>query len=42
MTVLTNRSFIHLIALKNQSISTPVRPIMDYEQDLFVYSKAAF
>ena len=32
--------FIHLIASKNQSISTPTKPIIDitdYKQDLFIY-----
>jgi predicted ribosome-associated RNA-binding protein Tma20 len=40
MTVLANRSFIHLIISKNQPVGTPVRPIidiMDRKQDLFVY-----
>ena len=40
MTILANRSFIHLIAPKNQSINISVRPIIDvidYKQDLFVY-----
>ena len=40
MTVLADHSFIHLIAPKNQPISTPIRPIIDItdrEQDLFIY-----
>ena len=37
MTVLTNHSFIHLIAPKNYSTSTPVMDITDYKQDLFAY-----
>jgi hypothetical protein len=40
MTILANRSFIHLITPKNWPVSTPVRPIMDVidrEQDLFAY-----
>jgi hypothetical protein len=40
ITILANRSFIHLIAPKNWPISTPVRPIMDImdrKQDLFAY-----
>ena len=40
MTVLADRSFIYLIAPKNQSVSIPVRPIIDIidrEQDLFAY-----
>jgi hypothetical protein len=37
MTVLANRSFIHLIAPENHSANTPVIDIMDCEQDLFVY-----
>jgi hypothetical protein len=40
MTVLADRSFIHLIAPKNQPVSIPIRPIIDVidrEQDLFAY-----
>ena len=40
ITVLANRSFIHLIIPKNQPISIPIRPIIDVidcEQDLFAY-----
>jgi len=40
MTVLANRSFIHLIAPKNWPISIPVGPvtdIIDRKQDLFAY-----
>ena len=40
MTVLADRSFIHLIAPKNQPISIPIRliiNIIDREQDLFAY-----
>jgi hypothetical protein len=40
MTVLADRSFIHLIIPKNWPASTPVRPIIDVidrEQDLFIY-----
>ena len=40
MTVLADRSFIHLIVPKNQSISTPAIPvtdITDHEQDPFTY-----
>jgi hypothetical protein len=40
MTILANRSFIHLITPKNPSISTPIRPVIDFidwEQDLFIY-----
>ena len=37
MTVLADRSFIHLIAPKNHSVSTPVIDIIDYKQDLFAY-----
>jgi hypothetical protein len=40
MTILANRSFTHLITPKNSSISTPIRPVIDFinrEQDLFIY-----
>ena len=37
MTILINRSFIHLIASKNQFISIPVGPITDRKQDPFAY-----
>jgi hypothetical protein len=40
MTVLADRSFVYLIAPKNQPASTPVGPVMDVtdrEQDLFTY-----
>jgi hypothetical protein len=40
MTVLANRSFLHLIAPKNPPVSTPIRPIIDFtdqEQDPFIY-----
>ena len=40
ITVLADRSFIHLIAPKKQPVSIPVRPITDVtdrEQDLFIY-----
>ena len=37
MTVLANRSFIHLIVPENHSVNTPVTDIMDCEQDLFIY-----
>ena len=40
MTVLANRSFIYLIAPKNQPISIPIRPIIDIidrKQGLFIY-----
>ena len=40
MTILVNCSFIHLITLKNLSISTLIRPVTDFtdwEQDLFIY-----
>ena len=40
MTVLADRSFIHLIAPENWPISTPIRPVIDVtdrEQDLFAY-----
>ena len=40
MTVLANRSFIHLITPKNWPASIPVGPIIDVidrEQDLFAY-----
>jgi len=40
MTVLANRSFIHLIIPENWPVSTPVGPVMDVtdrEQDLFAY-----
>ena len=37
MTVLADRSFIHLIAPKNHSASTPITDVMDYKQDLFAY-----
>jgi hypothetical protein len=30
MTILANRSFVHLIAPKNLFISIPVRPITDF------------
>jgi hypothetical protein len=29
-TILTNRSFTHLIILENPSISTPIRPVTDF------------
>jgi len=40
MTVLADRSFIHLIAPENWPVSTPVGSVMDVmdrEQDLFAY-----
>ena len=40
ITVLADRSFIHLIIPKNQPISIPIRPIIDVidrKQDLFAY-----
>ena len=40
MTVLANRSFIHLIIPKNWPISIPVRPVIDVtdcKQDPFAY-----
>jgi len=40
MTVLADRSFIHLITPENWPISTPVGPVIDVtdrEQDLFAY-----
>ena len=40
MTILADRSFIHLVAPKNQPISIPATPItdvIDYKQDLFAY-----
>ena len=40
MTVLADRSFAHLIAPENLSISILVRPVTDFtdrEQDLFAY-----
>ena len=37
MTVLADCFFIHLVAPKNYSASTPVMDIIDYKQDLFVY-----
>jgi hypothetical protein len=40
MTILADRSFIHLIVPKNWPVSTPVGPIIDIidcEQDLFAY-----
>ena len=40
ITILADCSFVHLIALKNQSVNTsvgPVTDITDYEQDLFAY-----
>jgi hypothetical protein len=37
MTILADCSFIHLIIPKNQSVSTPIKPIIDYKQDLFIY-----
>ena len=37
MTVLTDYSFIHLIAPKNYFVSTPVINVIDHEQDPFVY-----
>ena len=37
ITVLADCSFIHLIAPKNQSISTPIIDVTDYKQDLFAY-----
>ena len=39
-TVLANYSFIHLLTLKNQPISTPatfIIDVTDYKQDLFIY-----
>ena len=41
MTILADRSFVHLIIPKNQPPSTPIRPIIDVidrEQDLFTYT----
>ena len=37
ITILADRSFIHLIAPKNYSVSTSVTNIMDHKQDLFTY-----
>ena len=37
MTILANCSFIHSIAPKNHSASTPVTNITDHKQDLFAY-----
>jgi len=37
MTVLADRSFIHSVAPKNHSASTPVTDVIDYEQDPFIY-----
>jgi len=37
MTVLADYSFIHLVAPKNHSASTPVTDVIDYKQDLFTY-----
>jgi len=36
-TILADRSFIHLVAPKNHSISTPIMDIIDHEQNLFAY-----
>ena len=36
-TVLANYFFIHSIAPKNYSVSTPITDITDHEQDLFAY-----
>ena len=39
-TVLADYSFVHSITPKNQSISTPIKPVTDvtdYEQDPFTY-----
>src|ERR1700722_17911750 len=37
ITILADRSFIHLVTPKNHSISTPIIDITDYKQDLFTY-----
>ena len=37
MVILADRFFIHLIAPKNHSASTPVIDVIDYEQDPFIY-----
>jgi len=37
MTVLADRSFIHLVAPKNHSASTPIMDVIDYKQDPFAY-----
>ena len=40
MTILTDRSFVYLIAPRNRPISTLIRPVTDFidqEQDLFAY-----
>jgi len=37
ITVLADRSFIHLVAPKNHSISTPIIDVIDYKQDPFAY-----
>ena len=37
MTILADRSFIHLIAPKSHFISTLVTDVIDYKQDLFAY-----
>ena len=40
MTILADRSFLHLIAPENPLISTPIRPVTDFidqEQDPFIY-----
>src|ERR1700722_9407244 len=37
ITILADRSFIHLVTPKNYSASTPVIDVTDYKQDLFVY-----
>jgi len=37
MTVLADRSFIHLVTPKNYSVSTPIINVIDYKQDPFAY-----
>jgi hypothetical protein len=40
MTILADRSFIHLIVPENWPVSTPIKPVMDVmdcKQDLFAY-----
>jgi hypothetical protein len=40
VTILADRSFLHLIAPKNPPVSTPIGPVIDFtdqEQDPFAY-----
>src|ERR1700722_15868773 len=37
ITILADRSLLHLVTPKNHSISTPIIDVTNYKQDLFAY-----